>query len=220
MQTNDILKHQLNLEWAFIGVNKGNKFRHESSIETVEPERVQYGKMVSKAKFSLTGRTHSTNLSDFIKLPDATTERKYGFLVYIEEPHITPYYALIKPANFIATQSQYELHWDAEKQRRKLAQEESERIKEVQRIEQARKNKVRDDALYNARLEAERAQQATLDALASVLGSKAKDKTTVKIDVHGDWHFEDDPKGRFIVSKVGVVSIALSDFQRLLEKVA
>lgn len=217
MLSNEILKVSTATEWAVIDPFNASRKRAEHSIETCEQHRVKYGKRVNGLHYSFktrNGRSWSESADDFA----VTESRSYGFLFEMLQPNGDKFYAVVRPANFIAPKKDYREYWDAESERRverarlaKEAQEEQARLQEI-------KNKIRADALAVAQPQMEHAKDSLLVTIQSLLGIRAMMLASVSMSLDGTWTDEDTDTPKYDAKQTGRVTLDLEDFKRLLNK--
>lgn len=216
MQTNEVLQIAVGVEVAMIDPNGENRKQYETSVQSVRPQRVRYGKRVSDIRYrtkTTNNRTWSEDLNDFV----STTDRNYGFLMEVENSG-KPYYVVVKPKNFIATRAEYEGFWIPE-----LARLEEERAvqranEEVRQRRYEQRNEIRKARELQLKPEAERTAEAIAESITAVLGYRSRLNSLIQVEHEGTWENEESDNPTYHTKQVGKITLTLNDFQRLLEK--
>lgn len=216
MLSNDIIKVPLATEWAIIKPFGDNRKKHETSIPSTDPRRVEYATRVSNNKYALktrNGRSWSEDANDFY----TTQERSYGYLVKLMH-NGNPIFVVSKPVNFVSTRTEYDLYWDAEKERREQAHLLEVQEAEIRSRRAELRRTIRLEREAQAKPEAERTAEAVTESIGALLGQRTLASTTVKVAFDGTWEDEDSDDPKYTLRQNGTVTMTLQNFQRLLEK--
>lgn len=215
MLTPEIEKLPLATEWAVISKNNNNKYKNETTLDAVEPDRISYGVRVNGLRYSLDhGPKWSHDTSSFTQIHG----RSFGFLMKFIHDNGTDVYAIIKPTNFIATRKAYDAYWDGEKFRRaearvaKMAQE--ARDKE----EYQRRREIESERMAQAKPEAQHTAEVIAKNIEVLLGSSTRSTARVEVSADGNWQGIGTPQETYRIIQKGSITLQLNDFQRLLEK--
>lgn len=215
MLTPEILKVSTTTEWAVISKNLNNKYKNETTLDAVEPDRISYGVRISDTRYSMDhGPRWSPDTSSFTQ----TYGRSFGFLMKFTKDDGTDVYAIIKPANFIATRKAYDAYWDGEKVRRaearvaKMAQEARDNE------EYQRRREIETQRMAQAKPEAQHTAEVIAKNIEVLLGSSTRNTARVEVSADGNWQGIGTPEETYRIIQKGSITLQLNDFQRLLEK--
>lgn len=215
MLTPEIERLPLTTEWAVIRKEQHNKQKFESSVDSVELDRIRYGVRVNGLRYSM---DHGPRWAEDPSVFTQIHGRTFGFLMKFTRDDGTIYHSVIKPSNFIATKADYTAYWDVETVRR-------EEERQAKAIAQARANEeyqkrqeIESERMLQARPEAEHTAEVIAKNIEVLLGSSTRSTARVDVGVAGDWYGIGTPQETFRVIQKGSITLQLKDFQRLLEK--
>jgi hypothetical protein len=215
MLTPEILKVPTTTEWAVISKSQQNKYKHETTLEKVEPDRIQYGVRVNGLRYSMDhGPRWSPDASSFTQIQG----RSFGFLMKFTKDDGTNFYSVIKPTNFIATRKDYDAYWDVEQARRTEARlaKQAQDAKDAEEYQKRRE--IETQRMAQAKPEAQHTAEVIAKNIEVLLGSSTRSTARVEVSADGVWEGIGTPQETYRTIQKGSITLQLKDFQRLLEK--